>query len=109
MIFVAIGFAWLIDLWNSKVIEKLSQNETFNRLNGDIGQTGPGLPGQVLLYGPDWTTKIHDIPDQGGLSSLGSSEQDSTFCTMYIASSVLYLTCMHLIDLVTGWDKMREP
>ena len=53
VIFVAIGFAWLIVLWNSKVIEKLSQNETFNRLNGDIGQTGPGLPGYVLLHGPD--------------------------------------------------------
>ena len=43
--FVAIGFAWLIDFWNTKVIEKLSQNETFNRLNGDIEQIGPGLSG----------------------------------------------------------------
>ena len=70
MIFVAIGFAWLIDLWNSKVIEKLSQNETFNRLNGDIGQTGPGLPGQVFLYGPDKFMVL----DEREMSSLGSSE-----------------------------------
>ena len=49
VIFVAIGFAWLIDLWNTKVIEKLSKNETFNRLNGDIGQTGLGLSDNGLL------------------------------------------------------------
>ena len=70
MIFVAIGFAWLIDLWNSKVIEKLSQNETFNRLNGDIGQTGQGLPGHVFLYGPDKFMVL----DEREMSSLGSSE-----------------------------------
>ena len=58
VIFVAIGFAWLIDLWNTKVIEKLSQNETFNRLNGDIGQTGPGLSDHGLLDGLWQTTFV---------------------------------------------------
>ena len=58
VIFVAIGFAWLIDLWNTKVIEKLSQNETFNRLNGDIGQTGPGLSDHGLFDGRCWTTFV---------------------------------------------------